>query len=376
MKNTLIITAIIILSSLHAALMAQTTLTGKVTDAEKDEPIPYATVYIDGTSIGTITDESGAFTLNDVHPPAKLVVSHLSYRSAVFLVDSHSAKEFNIVMQAKMVDINQLQVDASDNRAKNLERFKKRFLGTDYWGQNAVILNDSVLVFRKEYEEKKVKRAGRDTIKLVESLFLVRARSTLIIDMPKLGYTLYADLSYYRETPGRTTSYGYYYYKPYEDVSRLKQRKITKNRRKVYYNSPQHFFRALHAGTLMEEGYAICYQNVLSFMNVKPRYHSASILNIDTCVVAAGESVSAVLGKKDAAYAIDYYFNSSGKPINLNAINDVFGKPYSRSAIYFTRDSCAFSKDGIIPGNGIVLDGALARKRTGASLPRDYEVED
>ncbi len=354
---------------LSTVSFAQTTLKGKVLEDKSQAPISYATVYIDGTSNGTITDENGTFELKDVRPPAKLVVSHLSYRAVMVLVQQASTLNISIEMQPKNLEISQVNIDASDNRARNLARFKRGFLGVDSWGKNAVILNDSVLVFQKEYQEKKVLVAGQDvdSVRLVESKFEVRPTSTLIIDMPKLGYTLYADLSYYRETLGHTSAYGYYYYKPYAITSRMKQKKIDKNRRKVYYNSTQHFCRALYSSSLPDQGYGI----------YASKFRNEKEYNLDSCLVSVSESLMAVKGLNDMRFIVLYYFDSKGEPLNLKQDPSAIRRRHagtSRSFIYFYNDSCAFSKDGIIPGNGISFRGAMADKRTGATLPRDYEV--
>lgn len=375
MKNKpKIIAVVIIFNCLLSTLsVAQTTLTGKVLEDKSQAPIPFATVYIDGTSNGTITDENGTFELSDVRPPAKLVVSHLSYRAVMVLVHD-STSNVNIEMQPKKLEISQVNIDASDNRARNLERFKRGFLGRDYWGENALLLNDSVLVFKREYQEKKRKVAGKDTVRLVESKFEVRPTSTVIIDMPKLGYTLYADLKYYRETPGHTSAYGYYYYKPYADGSRMKQKKIDKYRRKVYYNSTQHFCRALHSNTLLQEGYSINTKRFLSPGGTRVIARMARTAGLDSCLMPVNEYISSVKGLRDSAFMVEYYFNSRGLPMDLRENCNLEGKPVSKSVIYFTQDSCAFSKDGIIPGNGVSFRGAMANKRTGATLPRNYEV--
>lgn len=368
-------TLIYLLLCVCIATSAQTTLTGKVADATTQQAVPYANVYIDGTSKGTISDEDGFFELHDVELPANLVVSHLSYASVVSLVDNNSETDIEITMQPKVVDIDQVQVGASDNREVNLRRFKNGFLGRDYWGKNAIILNDSVLVFKREYQEEKRKVGNKDSIFLVLSKFEVNATSTLIIDMPELGYLLYADLSYYRETPNYTNSYGYYYYKPYYAGSLMKQKNVERNRQTVYYNSSHHFCRALHANRLLEEGYSINTSCTISSKNNQKMNCMASTAGLDTCFLPIDESLSAVMGQRDSMFKVEYYYNSRGEPLNLREKRHLENRIASKSYIYFSQDSCTFSKDGIIPGNGISFHGAMAVKRTGASLPRDYVVE-
>lgn len=61
-----------------AALWAQTTVTGVVTDSKTGDPIPGATVLAKGTTIGVFTDEKGEYTLMVPDGVDKLVFSMLN----------------------------------------------------------------------------------------------------------------------------------------------------------------------------------------------------------------------------------------------------------------------------------------------------------
>ena len=55
-------------------------LTGRVTDATTKQSLPFATVYLDATQIGTTTDEQGRFQLTGVRlGTVELVASYLGY---------------------------------------------------------------------------------------------------------------------------------------------------------------------------------------------------------------------------------------------------------------------------------------------------------
>ena len=64
----------------QAAVKRNFTLTGEVIDIDNGERIPYATIAVEGSSGGTVTDANGRFTLQNV--PAdnvEIVVSYLGY---------------------------------------------------------------------------------------------------------------------------------------------------------------------------------------------------------------------------------------------------------------------------------------------------------
>ena len=78
MKKKLILLLGSLLASITLALAQKITVNGIVFSEEDNEPIQGATVQIKGTSIGTITDEAGKFSLSNVPSSAQtLVISFL-----------------------------------------------------------------------------------------------------------------------------------------------------------------------------------------------------------------------------------------------------------------------------------------------------------
>ncbi|MEN8789175.1 MAG: TonB-dependent receptor [Flavobacteriaceae bacterium] len=59
---------------------SQTTLSGRVVDAETGEPLIGATILVEGTTTGTVTDFDGKYVLNvSEEPPFNLIVSYTGY---------------------------------------------------------------------------------------------------------------------------------------------------------------------------------------------------------------------------------------------------------------------------------------------------------
>ena len=65
------------------AAFAQTTVTGVVTSAEDGLPVIGASVFVQGTSNGTITDNDGSFALSNVPAGASLVFSYIGMKDVV-----------------------------------------------------------------------------------------------------------------------------------------------------------------------------------------------------------------------------------------------------------------------------------------------------
>jgi len=66
--------AVVILVLCHIQLFAQTKLSGILIDSETNSPVEYATIYIDGTTHGTISDKTGFFKFDNIKFPCRIVV--------------------------------------------------------------------------------------------------------------------------------------------------------------------------------------------------------------------------------------------------------------------------------------------------------------
>ena len=64
-------------------VMGQSTISGIVRDSQTGSPMPFATVYINGSTKGTITDNDGCFELNNVQFPSTIVFSFVGYKTQV-----------------------------------------------------------------------------------------------------------------------------------------------------------------------------------------------------------------------------------------------------------------------------------------------------
>lgn len=103
MKKLLFIVALLFTSSL---LFAQTTVSGKVTDAQTGDALPGASVTIVGKSLGTTSDFDGNFNLVvSVNPPFTLEASSIGFESMSVEVTKNNQKiNFKLAEAAEALD--------------------------------------------------------------------------------------------------------------------------------------------------------------------------------------------------------------------------------------------------------------------------------
>ena len=372
--------------------LGQVNISGKIFDVATRQPVPYATVYVNGTTIGTITNDEGVFALN-VPGSSVVVISHVSYHPKTILAESGANTELTIFLQAKDIDLSEIKVEDKSLRQKNIEIFKQLFLGADRWGENAQLKNDSVLLFHHEYDYQKLELNGRvknsiksgyndnicewgkDSTYVVTknlSVFNAEAKAPLIIDIPLLGYKLQVDLiEFMIEYSGRSnncTFLGYFYFQPYQTERRSKTRKIENNRQAVYYNSSQHFFRSLYNKSLAQNGYELL-EKKKDETTKKILY---SVMSIDSCINYTKDNQMQIVGLNEKDLIVLYFHKPDGSPVDICTHKK--GNHYLKSEIYFMNDTCVVNRTGTIPNNDIMFGGEISAKKVGTFLPDDYVI--
>lgn len=92
------------------AVFAQITVTGRVTDAETGDGLPGASVLVQGTNKGTITDTEGSFVLSGVAEGSKLEISFVGFESVT--VDAAESVG-DIALDLSSIGLKEVQVIAS-----------------------------------------------------------------------------------------------------------------------------------------------------------------------------------------------------------------------------------------------------------------------
>lgn len=360
-------------------IFAQISVSGTVTNAKNSEPIPYATIYVNGTSNGTITNTSGQFTLDKVYPPCEIVFSHISYETFVIALNKASETNIDVILKPKDVVLGDVEVTDNNRREENLRHFKERFLGTDNWGKNAYFENDSVLVFRREKVKDQADHEHESGLLETDSSsyrFFVNTKGPLLIQMPLLGYKLHVNLIHYSELRTNTEkkyefhTLGYFYFQPTKEASKRKTNRFRKKRLQAYYNSDRHFCSSLYTNQLKENGYDV----ITRVPNPETQWYDFNEFDLDKHLIRSSNEAK-IIGLKNKSFLVKY-FEKFGRPVNLNT-RDGIERPFSMetmavSKVYFLKDTCTIRSDGSRPENSIMFGPKIGNKRAGAMLPNDF----
>ncbi|MDD2559987.1 MAG: carboxypeptidase-like regulatory domain-containing protein [Bacteroidales bacterium] len=346
----------------------QYTVKGLVLDSIHKKPIPYAMVFIEGSTKGTVTNDEGFFLIEDIPIPSSLVVNHISFQPQQFDIDGHT-RDMRIFLKEKNLQLSEVVVTDKNLRQNNVKEFCRCFLGNDYWGKMAILENDTVLRFQHfkiPVEDTSIN--GRNPFNEF-NIFYAFSEEPLIIDLPLLGYKLYVVLINFSVSSNgfqsMNSSLGYYYYQPYVEASASKNKTYEKNRHSVYYNSGQHFCRSLYAGTLPQNGYRLIEKRA----DAKEKEMGPTV-DLEVYLSPTSDNQRMIVGLAGKVYHILYYHKSDGSPRDLTQRREA--GLIKSSEIRLLRDTCLIRSDGSIPDNSIVFGGEISHKKAGASLPDDY----
>jgi len=230
-------------------LMAQQIITGRISDADDGTPIVDASIFIANTTVGTISDASGQYSLTVPGSGSfEIVVSHAAYQSVFRKIDTpKDAHRYDVVLKTTELEEVAIQAKKTYNN-KDIELFWRMLLGEKPSKKGMQVLNPEKVWFFKSNNV--LKATCREPIEIVNHLMGYRIRYVLqsfILDYGNNGYEI-AGMPYFEElTPAN---------------SRQKDN-WEKKRQEVYSISMNRFLRAINRKKIHEEGFLLINKDLL-----------------------------------------------------------------------------------------------------------------
>ena len=317
------------------------TFTGKVIDGATKLPIETASVYFDNTTIGTTTNEKGAFsiTYNDA-VQSSLVISYLGYEK-VIISDYRSRNNITVALIEANNALDEVNIEYDDGltRRQKLKLFRQEFLGSSKFAKSCKILNEEDLILKYDRNNKALYASAKTPVKVLNKDLQYEIAFD-IIDFEVMFR--YVNLKSREFSVNSVTYIGTSFYKNLNDS--LTKRTL-KNRDLVYNGSIQHFIRSLYNENLKDEGYWIFHDRFRvdewAYFKLEPNTNS------DLKKVTLSDKVTILFNKdlqSELQLSIDHFFI------------DKYGN-YS-------------------PVIGVFFSGAMGRQRVGDTLPLNYGLDD
>ncbi|MDJ1502093.1 DUF5686 and carboxypeptidase-like regulatory domain-containing protein [Xanthocytophaga agilis] len=109
---------IVSFSTLCNPLQAQYTITGKITDAQTGDPIPFASIALKGTTIGVSTSFEGFYTIKAKKLTDSLIITSVGYTIKTKSIDpTQTTQTINIQLVPSVTQLIEVVVSAGENPA-------------------------------------------------------------------------------------------------------------------------------------------------------------------------------------------------------------------------------------------------------------------
>ncbi len=287
------------------------TLKGIVLDHQTNLPIESASVYFDGTSIGTSTNSNGEFKIDIVQGvTSPLIISFIGYQKTI-ISNYESGKFYKILMSEDLNTLDEVVISADDGMPKELklQHFRREFLGKTDNGNSCKILNESDLILRFNSKTNQLTASSKrpvqirnENLKYLVSFdiqdFVIEYNYVDVLQKQfKINSVVYTGTSFY------------------SDLDSVNTKRTLKKRDKTYEGSVLHFMRALYKKDLEKEGYQIFNEGfkvpAYKYIDIQPFENGKNMKVIlsQKIVILYDKTRQSILGENKEGFLIDKYGN-------------------------------------------------------------------
>ena len=154
-RHLKLLMAIIVATTYALDAIAQTEIRGKVRDWKTGEPLAFANVYINQTTLGAAADEKGQFVIHNVPPGNfELKASFVGYEteSRKIIAGESAVLEANFGLNPLSKELTELEVTGTHDRKwqRKFRQFKREFLGVSPNASQCEIVNPWVVEFDED----------------------------------------------------------------------------------------------------------------------------------------------------------------------------------------------------------------------------------
>ncbi|GAB3930593.1 carboxypeptidase-like regulatory domain-containing protein [Larkinella terrae] len=234
--------------TLYTSAVAQetTTITGRVTEKQTGQPVPFTNVYLNNTTHGTTTDDKGHYRLTNVPlGTIELVASFVGYQPTRLSVRLENTQPRTINLELKSTGLTLADVTVKAKRDKTWERhyreFERELLGRTPFRNQCEIMNPNVLRFTYE-----------------KNILKATATEPLVIENRAFGYRIQYDMQYFEvETNGPMYFAGATRFEELKPADNRQAERWRHNRQRAYLGSTRHLMASLVAGNYEKEGFMV-----------------------------------------------------------------------------------------------------------------------
>lgn len=238
---------LLLLTGLSFSVQAQIVVSGKIVDSTTREPLQGASVFAQNTTLGTVTNKDGEFSLPLKSGGYELIFSFTGYQNVQVQITGNKSAQLEIAMVKEDKTLGEVVIQSSNEVADGWEKygdfFIDHFIGATPFAEKCTLQNPEVLKFYYYRRSDKLKVLATEPLQISNEALGYDLRYQL----DSFVYYYKTDLSSYRGTCFFSEKLG--------TVSQAMDWK--KNREKAYAGSRLHFMRAIYDSTVKQDGFTI-----------------------------------------------------------------------------------------------------------------------
>ncbi|GAA4419075.1 hypothetical protein GCM10023187_53060 [Nibrella viscosa] len=338
-----------------------TTLSGRLTDANTGEPLPFATVFVNLTTRGTLTDELGYYRLPGVPlGTVELVASYVGYEASrqTLRFVNQQPRMVNIALKRSGIGLQTVTVVAKHSRdwQRHFRIFKAQLLGNSLFVGQCTFVNGNQVQFS-------------------ETNGHLQAKSTepLVVENNALGYRIHYQLQYFDYFRGKVLYAGNSRFEEMQPADPQQAKRWQRNRQRAYLGSTRHLLASLINGTYRAQGFDV-YET-----DFPPSMLASGLPVISTAfhrlhkkadtLFRPGELSFERRFVTDKVLEIFYIHRPATNPANP-------AMPFARSLLTLPKGEALVTLDGwITKPQGMLLHGDLGNDRLANLLPADWQYQ-
>lgn len=344
-----------------------TTITGKITDAETGEPLTFAHVYIDKTTLVAQTDEAGQYRLENLPlGELDLRVSFIGYMTVKkkLIIDKISIIEISVEM-IPGVNLDSVTITGKGNRLRSgiLKIISTELIGDNKFRKKCRITNPEVIV---NYDDE-------------EGHLRAKASEPLIIENLALGYRIYQELDDFDYFNGFVFFGGSARFEELKAVNESERLKWKMNRKIAYEGSLKHLLTSITSNNTAAEGFRLFKMRdtlsgkiVQTGMSRRPKIADPDENKIE---IAPAELVSPgrIANEKHISshQVLEVFYTKRHEK------SPYLDMPYQYSVIKLPQKFIVVTNQGwVVEPRGLMVEGHLSSDRLGTLLPADWKNSD
>lgn len=335
------------------------TLEGSIFDKTTQKPLQSATVYLDGTTISTLTDENGYYKLDSKgNTKPDLVISYVGYLTSR-ISNPFQYKKIKTYIEEDAIAIEEVFIGKGPFSQKQmLKAFKHHFLGTSKAASSCKILNEEDLYFFFDVETNTLTATSRNPLRIKNDYLGYEINFELI------GFEVNYKWRTLEASKEKSSSFaGTTFFK--ELVS---DERTSKRRQQAYLGSSTHFMNSIAKKSLSEDKYRI----IVDKFQVNPNLYFEVTDTLQLRKIKIIKEPMARSPKPQNHIGTTFSSEKEEFVETKDFFYIYYGDGVQSFASFNSKEYYVDQNGNYSPYHGVVFGGYIGNLRAGDMLPTDY----